>query len=95
VTSLVQLQPDDSPRRNAQADGLSQEQALIEIPADINLLQKRSRELAFEWRDATRWAFTEAIAAGYLVVNFCRQSRGDQQLGIYLLSRQERLADFI
>ncbi|MCM3901405.1 MAG: hypothetical protein ND866_06845, partial [Pyrinomonadaceae bacterium] len=47
VTSLVQLQPDDSPRRNAQADGLSQEQALIEIPADINLLQKRSRELAF------------------------------------------------
>lgn len=47
VTPLVQLQADDSPRCNAQADGLSQEQALIEIPADINALQRRSVELGF------------------------------------------------
>lgn len=94
VTPLVQLQADDSPRRNASADGLSQEQASIEIPADINALQRCSVELAFEWREATRWAFTEAIAAGYLVVYFYRQSRGSQQLGVYLLSREKRLGDF-
>ena len=95
VSPLVQLQADDSPRCNALADGLSQEQASIEIPVDINALQQRSVELAFAWREATRWAFTEAIAAGYVVVNFCRQSRGDQHFGIYLLSRKRSLADFI
>jgi predicted GNAT superfamily acetyltransferase len=93
VTPLVQLQADDSPRRSS-SDGLLQEQALIEIPANINELQQDSVELAFQWREATRWAFTEAFAAGYLVVDFCRQSRGDQQLGVYLLSREKRLGDF-
>jgi predicted GNAT superfamily acetyltransferase len=94
VMPLVQLEADESPRRNGLAEGLSHEQALIEIPADINALERRSSELAFEWRQATRWAFAEAIAAGYLVVDFCRQSRGDQRLGIYLLSRKEK-ADFV
>ena len=94
VTPLVQLQADDSPHSNALADALSQEQALIEIPSDINALQQCSGELALAWRKATRWAFTEAIAAGYLVVDFCRESRGDQQLGMYLLSRGRKLADF-
>jgi len=93
VTPLVQLQADDSPRRSS-SDGLLQEQALIEIPANINELQQDSVELAFQWRAATRWAFTEALAAGYLVVDFCRQSRGDQQLGVYLLSRDKKLGDF-
>ena len=94
VMPLVQIAADDSPRRNGLTEGLSHEQSLIEIPADINALEQRSRELAVEWREATRWAFTEAIAAGYLVVDFCRQSRGAQRLGIYLLSRDEK-ADFV
>jgi predicted GNAT superfamily acetyltransferase len=94
VTPLVQLQSDDSPQRNASADGLSREQALIEIPADINALERRSIELASRWREATRWAFTEALGAGYLVVDFCRQTRDDQQLGMYLLSPGKRLDDF-
>ena len=95
VTPMVQLQPDDSPHRSAAADGLSQDNALIEIPGDINALQERSVDLPFKWREATRWAFTEAIAAGYLVVDFCRRSRGDQPVGAYLLSRKKKLADFI
>jgi predicted GNAT superfamily acetyltransferase len=95
VIPLVQLQVDGSLRRSSPAEGLAHEQALIEIPADINALERRSGELAREWREATRWAFTEAIALGYLVVHFCRQSRGDQQLGVYLLSRGKKLGDFI
>jgi chorismate synthase len=91
---LVQLGLDEAPLRSKLGEGLSDEQALIEIPADINALQQRDVEKAFAWRAATRWAFTEALAAGYLVVDFFRQSRGEQRLGIYLLSRGKRLADF-
>ncbi len=91
---LVQVGIDESPRRNDLTEGLSNEQALVEIPADINALERRSGELAFAWREATRWAFTEALAAGYLVKGFYRQSRGDQRLGTYLLSRGKRPGDF-
>ena len=94
VTPLVQLGIDDSPRRNDLSEGLSHEQVLIEIPPDIKALERRSGELANEWRESTRWAFTQAIAAGYLVTDFYRQSRGDQRLGTYLLSRGKRLGDF-
>jgi chorismate synthase len=94
VIPLVQLGIDDSPRSNDLTEGLSHEQALIEIPSDINVLERRSSQLAFEWREATRWAFTEAMGAGYLVTDFYRQSRGEQRLGTYLLSRGKKLGDF-
>jgi len=94
VIPLLQLGMDDSPRRNDLTEGLSHEQALIEIPTDINALERRSRELAIDWREATRWAFTAAIAAGYLVTDFYRQSRGEQRLGTYLLSRGKTPGDF-
>jgi predicted GNAT superfamily acetyltransferase len=93
VVPLVQLGIDDSPRRNDLTEGLSHEQASIEIP-DINALERRSGALAFGWRESTRWAFTEAIAAGYLVTDFYRQNRGEQRIGTYLLSRGKMLADF-
>ncbi len=92
---LVQLGTDESPRRNNQAEALSREQVIVEIPADINALERRSNELALEWREATRWAFTKTIAAGYLVENFFRQRRGDQQLGKYFLKRGKGLDDFV
>ncbi len=94
VIPLVELGIDDSPRRNDLTEGLSHEQALIEIPADIDALERQSGTLAFGWRESTRWAFTEAIAAGYLVTDFYRQNRGEQRLGTYLLSRGKRLDDF-
>jgi predicted GNAT superfamily acetyltransferase len=94
IMPLVQLGTDESPRRNNPSEGLSHEQSVIEIPSDINAIERLSNELAFEWREATRWAFTEAIAAGYLVEGFYRRSRGDQRLGIYLLSRGTGLGDF-
>ena len=94
ATPLVQLSADDTPRRSEMAEGLAREQALIEIPADISALEHRNAGLAFEWREATRQAFTEAIAAGYLVEEFYRRNRGEQQLGVYLLSQAKGLADF-
>lgn len=89
VVPLVQLAIDDSPHRNDLTESLSQEQALIEIPADINALERHSVELAIEWRESTRWAFTQAIAGGYRVIRFYRPRGGDQRLGTYLLSRDK------
>ncbi len=86
VTPLVQLGADGAPHRSELAKGLDQPQALIEIPSDINALQRENLELAVEWREATRWAFTEAMASGYLVMEFCQISRRDQRLGVYLLN---------
>lgn len=91
---LVQVGPDESPCRSDLAEGLSGEHALIEVPAEINTLERQSVELAFAWRRATRWAFSEAIAAGYLVEDFSRRRRDDQALSVYLLTRAKKLTDF-
>jgi len=86
VAPLTQLGADGAPQRGALAKGLGQSYALIEIPADINALQRENLELAVEWREATRWAFAEAMASGYLVTDFYQISRRDQRLGVYLLN---------
>jgi predicted GNAT superfamily acetyltransferase len=61
---------------------------LIEIPGNINAVQQQSAELAREWRKRTRAAFTEAIDKGYTVLDFYRETRGDEKVGIYILGSQ-------
>jgi predicted GNAT superfamily acetyltransferase len=56
---------------------------LIEIPGNINALVEETPEAAFEWRQRTRRAFTEAIEAGYVVRDFYREAGG----GVYILGR--------
>ena len=56
---------------------------LVEIPTDINTLQQQNPERARQWRERTRRQFTEAIAAGYTVLDFSR--KGDS--GFYILGR--------
>jgi predicted GNAT superfamily acetyltransferase len=86
VAPLAQFGADGAPLRNESAKCLDQPYAMIEIPTDINALQQENPELAVEWREATRWAFTEAIASGYTVTEFYQTSRRDQRLGVYLLN---------
>ncbi len=88
-TPLVQVQPDDSPIRNDLTQSLAGEYAAIEIPAEITAVEQRSRAGAFAWREATRWAFTEALNAGYFVADFHRIHRGEQSLGAYVLKHGE------
>ena len=88
IPSLVQVDLNDVPRRNEPSRTLDQEILSIEIPADINALQNEKPELAVEWRQATRWAFTEAIASGYFVEEFYRVTRINHSVGIYLLSQK-------
>ena len=95
INSLVRVGADNAPHRNELSEVSGQEHLLVEIPGDINMLQRESPELAARWREATRWAFSEAIASGYLVEEFYGGSRTDQPVGIYLLSYGKRVADFV
>lgn len=56
---------------------------LVEIPRDINSVQQESPETAREWRERTQRAFTDALEAGYVVVDFDRR----ESKGIYILGR--------
>ena len=93
IVPLVRIGPDLLPQRNSAAERHTEERVLIEVPGDIDTLQQNSPTLASQWREATRRAFSEQLAAGYLVEEFCRQNRNGLKLGVYLLTRR-KLADF-
>ena len=90
---LVEVGKDHAPLRRAFDEGSSDEQAVIEIPADIKGLEQKSSKIAAQWREETRSAFAEAIAAGYLIKGFHRGNRGDQIVGRYLLQRGESIGN--
>jgi predicted GNAT superfamily acetyltransferase len=58
-------------------------------------LQRENPELAGRWREATRWAFTEATASGYVIEDFWGASRNDQAVGVYVLSYGTKVKDFV
>ena len=88
TTPLVRVGVDEFPLTVDLEEGLKADIALVEIPADINDLVQRNSDLAMNWRQRTRQAFTEAIDKGFLVENFYRTDRGGQKLGTYLLGRK-------
>jgi predicted GNAT superfamily acetyltransferase len=79
---LVQVEADDSSRRNDLDEGLAQDHAVLEIPSNIDALP---RETGLRWREDTRWAFTEALKAGYFVESFIRE----KVIGKYILRKGE------
>jgi predicted GNAT superfamily acetyltransferase len=95
VTPLVRLGLDDSPLGSRPAAALARAQALIEVPGDIGALERRGGGLANAWREATRWAFTEALAAGYLVTGFARPDGDARRAGAYRLERGKALGDLL
>ena len=87
ATPLVVADAEGWPRELALNEGLASAQAFIEIPSDINSVQRQNPEQATRWREVTRRAFTEAFAAGFHVADFFRQSRSGQSVGMYVLSQ--------
>ncbi|HEX5702591.1 MAG TPA: GNAT family N-acetyltransferase [Pyrinomonadaceae bacterium] len=87
ISPLVRFGPNNAPERAASAKDSEQKFLSIEIPSEINSLQIESPQLASEWREETRRAFSEAMSAGYLVEDFHVSSRNDCSVGVYLLSR--------
>lgn len=86
---LVEADSVGSPVLKESVEGLKGEPASIEIPGNIGSLQQQDPALAARWRQATRLAFTGALASGYVVEEFYRRERNGQKLGAYLLSRSE------
>lgn len=87
LAPLVRFDPSGKPGRADVAEALGRQRVSIEIPGDILEVEQADMGLAREWREATRWAFREALKAGFLVAEFCRSIRGQQGPGAYLLQR--------
>lgn len=68
---------------------LSRQRIAIEIPGNVDRIEHEDKDLARQWRLATRRAFTAALAAGFIVKEFCRSIRGQQGPGAYLLEKAE------
>jgi predicted GNAT superfamily acetyltransferase len=58
--------------------------AAIEIPADINSIERADFDLARKWREETRRVFMEALSEGFVVVDYFLE---DERSGVYLLQR--------
>jgi predicted GNAT superfamily acetyltransferase len=87
LAPLVSFNGDGRPARADLAESLARQRVSIEIPGEILEVERIDMGLAREWREATRWAFTKAITAGFYVAEFCRSIRGQQGPGAYLLER--------
>jgi predicted GNAT superfamily acetyltransferase len=84
---LVQFNGEGKPARADLTAAVQRQRIAIEIPSDIGALEQEDLALAQEWRQATRWAFTEGLSAGFIVAEFCRTVRGQQGPGVYLLQK--------
>ena len=91
---LIEIDDDGSPVGADQRGAGSSARALIEIPADVDSLEREKPGQAARWRQATRAAFSEALAAGFLVEDFVRASRGSRAVGRYVLNRERTMGDF-
>jgi predicted GNAT superfamily acetyltransferase len=87
LAPLVRFNGNGHPARADLAESLSRQRVSIEIPGDILEVERADMGVAREWREATRWAFTEALRAGFFVAEFCRSIRGQQGPGAYQLLR--------
>ena len=84
---LIRFNGDGRPAEGDVAKALARQRIAIEIPGDIDSIEREDLGRAREWRLASRSAFSEALKAGFIVKEFCRSIRGQQGPGAYLLER--------
>jgi predicted GNAT superfamily acetyltransferase len=87
LTPLIRFNGDGKPATSDLSTAVARQRIAIEIPSDIGFIEQKDPALAREWREATRWAFMEALQAGFFVADFCRTVRGKQGPGAYLLEK--------
>jgi predicted GNAT superfamily acetyltransferase len=85
---LIRFNGDGKPAEGDLAVSLLRQRIAIEIPCDMDRIEHTDKQLAREWRLATRGAFTAALRAGFVVKEFCRSIRGQQGPGAYLLEQR-------
>lgn len=88
VSPLVRFNGDGVPVEADLAQALRRQRIAIEIPGDLERIEREDRELARRWRLATRRAFSQSLEHGFVVTEFCRSIRGQQGPGAYLLERE-------
>ncbi len=89
VEPMVRFNGNGYPAEGDLTAGLSRRRVAIEIPGDMDRIEREDHELARKWRLSTRKVFTEALRAGFLVTEFCRSIRGQQGPGAYLLEKPD------
>lgn len=94
VQPLVRFNGEGKPARSDLAAALARQRASIEIPSNIGEIEQADPLLAREWRQATRWAFTESLKANFFVAEFCRTVRGKQGPGAYVLEKG-RISEYV
>lgn len=87
LVPLVHFNGDGHPVLSDLSEALGKHRVAIEIPSDIDAMEQKNSDLAYQWRLVTRHAFTEALKAGFFVAEFCRTVRGQQGPGVYLLEK--------
>jgi predicted GNAT superfamily acetyltransferase len=87
AVTLVGFDTGGPVRLNSVTEVKDHQHLTIEIPGDIVSIQQTNLEVARAWRELTREAFTEALAIGYIVEEFCRVARGELCGGAYVLRR--------
>lgn len=90
---LVKVGQGERPQKEDLSRAINEGSALLEIPANIQALEERDPALAWEWRLATRWAFTEVLQRGFFVAEFFRGD-GAKTSGCYLLLAG-KMEDFV
>jgi predicted GNAT superfamily acetyltransferase len=80
--TIVECEESQFPREIASDDDVTS--VAIEIPLDINTLLRERSQVARQWREVTRNAFTRAINSGFIVAGFVRTDRA----GVYCLTRR-------
>ncbi|HSS95374.1 MAG TPA: hypothetical protein VLK33_00010 [Terriglobales bacterium] len=87
VHPLIGFNGEGKPTRSDLTSALARQRVSIEIPGNIGEIESSDPGLAKDWRETTRWAFTESLSAGFFVAEFCRTVRGKQGPSAYLLEK--------
>ncbi len=94
IQPLVRFDGEGKPVRSSLDAALARQRVAIEIPSNIGEVEQANPSLAKDWRQATRWAFTESLKSGFFVAEYCRTIRGKQGPGAYILEKGS-IADYI
>ncbi len=85
-TFLVRCDENWHPLRGELSSALSTKSVGIQIPSEITPIEEKDSALAWEWRLATRWGFSECLKAGFFVADFLRGTTA-QSPGMYVLQK--------
>jgi predicted GNAT superfamily acetyltransferase len=94
IQPLVRFDGEGKPVHSDLTEALARQRVAIEIPSNIGEVEQTNPALAKDWRESTRWAFTESLKSGFFVAEYCRTIRGKQGPGAYSLGKGS-IADYI